>query len=495
MNNVSKNLNLHNEENFNFDEEMPTQWGSVIVPAGEEWYLNGEKIKFKHYLPLATSSFINRLKIVLAYRSMRYTYSTIYAEFNRLLAFSRFLSVRGWKNIDEISEEQIICWHSELTKLNKTHELGSLRGLLLASKIFLDVPLINEAAANQLVQLRLPGSPKGNRVNDPESGRMTLAEREIFETKARQAYEIGKIGTQEFLVLVLFNSFGLRLIDFSGLKVKDLNIGKATIDIPSGKSGESPRSRMSYGNQLDKSIASLFKEIINGLPSEAPLFIIEGSSARLQEGFFDGHMTEHSWSNFLQRAIRKLELGFHLNAYRFRYTVGTEAYRETGNPYVAAQVLRHSDIQNVKVYVNEIVLAEAHDKVVSEVFKDVDAVIAAGVKAKTFNGAIITKQNYKEGRLHAVRAREQTGNFDPIGGCAGKRGCAMGVPISCYCCASFRPIEEANHYGMLCATLSEYFSIVDDDSKRATSLVSAILGMAQVCYLTGQGISHNRRFN
>lgn len=495
MDDVSQNINQLHVEDFNFDEGIPTQWGGIIVPAKDEWFLNNDSIKFKHYRLVVTDSFVNRLKIVLAYRAMRFTYSTVKGEFNRLLAFIRFLASSGRKNIDVISEEQIVLWHSELTKLSKTYELGALRGLLLASRIFLEAPLIQDAAADHLLQLRLPGSPKGSKVNDPDGGRMTLAERDILETKARQAYEKEVIGTQEFLVLILFNTFGLRLIDFSGLKVKDVNIGKATIDIPCGKSGELPRSRMSYGNQLDPCVASLFNEITPGRSGEAPLFVIEGSNARTQEGVFDGHMTENSWSDYLQRVIKKLELGFHLNAYRFRYTVGTEAYRETGNPYVAAQVLRHSDIQNVKVYVNEIVLAEAHDKVVSEVFKDVDAVIAAGVKAKTFCGKIIAEQNYKEGRLYAVRAREQTGNFDPIGGCAGKKECAMGIPISCYCCASFRPIEEADHYGMLCATLSEYFAIVEDDPKRATSLVSAILGMAQVCYLTGQGFGRKSRYN
>lgn len=502
MSDLETNGKAIGAEDFDFDEEITTQWGGKLIPRDDEWYLDAYSIYFNRLAKFSTSGFVARFKIVLAYRAMRYAASTIRNDFNRAYEFLRFLGERGFSDVDVFTEEHIVCWFSGLTEAERKHQLGALRGVLLTSKIFLSNPLLDDDATGYLTQLRLPGNPKGGRVNDSEQGRMTLAERDLFETRSRQAYEMGRIDSQELLTLVLFNAFGLRLIDYSALKVKDVHIefsdaviSKATIDIPSGKSGETPRSKISRGNALDHDVAVLLHDLISERPDDSPLFDIEESEARTQTGVLEGHHTVTTWNNYLQAAINKLHLGFHLNSYRFRYTVGTEAYRETGNPYVAAAVLRHSDIQNVKVYSNEIILAQAHDRVVAEVFKDIDAVIAAGVKANTFVGTIITEQNYMEARLLAVRAREQIGNFDPIGGCGGKAGCSQGAPVACYCCFKFRPISDADHYGMLCATLSDYFLALEEDEKRAASLISAILGMAQVCYLTGQELSPSGKVN
>lgn len=495
-------LGKTSDEDFNFNEEIVTQWGGRLTPSDDDWYLNGQTICFKKLSQFATEDYIKRLKIVLAYRAMRFAAVTIRNDFNRVDEFLRFLRECGVSDVDAFTEEHLIRWLSGLTELERKHQLGALRGVLLSSVIFLNKPLLEAGAVSYLSQLRLPGNPKGGRVNDLEQGRMTLAERDLFETRSRQAYEMGRIDAQEFLTLILFNAFGLRLVDYSSLKVKDVHVElsdskilKASIDIPSGKSGGKPRSKISRGNAVDHDVAILLHDLITGRSADSPLFDIEGSEARTQTGVLEGHHTVITWSNYLQGIIYKLHLGFHLNSYRFRYTVGTEAYRETGNPYVAAAVLRHSDIQNVKVYANEIILAQAHDRVVAEVFKDIDAVIAAGLEAKTFVGTVITEQNYKEAKLLAVRAREQIGNFDPLGGCGGKVGCSQGAPVACYCCFKFRPIRESDHFGMLCATLSEYFAVLEEDDNRAASLVSAILGMAQVCFLTGQGLSPGAKVN
>ena len=368
--------------------------------------------------------------------------------------------------------------------------------MLLDSRIYLNAPLLDAAAAAYIENLTIPGNPKGVRVNDPDQGRLTLAEREIFETKSRQRYESGRLNSQELLTLVLFNSFGLRPIDYAGMKVKDFHIeysngeiSRATVDIPVGKSGETPRSKMSIGNLLDHDVALLFRSITHGRSREEPLFDCEDSTAARQTGALAGHISPQTAALYLQRIIGVLALDFNLNAYRFRYTVGTEAFRETGNPYVAAAVLRHSDTQNVKVYANEIILAQAHDRVVAKMFMDINAIFAAAIKAKTFAGIIISEQNFKDARAIAVRAPEQTGKFKAIGGCLGELGCAQGMPVACYCCHKFRPIREADHFAMLCATLKAYFVALETDDKQATSLVSAILGMAQVCQLTHQGIA------
>jgi len=70
-------------EEFDFDEEITTQWGGKIIPRNDEWFLENHNINFRKLARLSTNSFVERFKIVLAYRSMRYAYRTITNDFNR----------------------------------------------------------------------------------------------------------------------------------------------------------------------------------------------------------------------------------------------------------------------------------------------------------------------------------------------------------------------------------------------------------------------------
>ncbi len=477
-------------EMYDLDQPIVTQWGGKIIPRDEKWFLEGRSINFSKLLPYVSASFVFRFKVLMAFRCQINAYMTLYMYYDVIVSLLKFLRSRGCNEINVITCEHVLWWQAALVKADREYVLGSLRRFFLDSADMLNEPLVDAEAATLLARLVIPGGPKGQKVNDPDHGRMTLAERQIFETKARQEFEKNNIHFSEFLALILFNSFGLRTIDFVSFKVLDVhlimsngNVVSATIDIPYGKTGQPPRSRMSYGNSVDLKVAELLKLKISKRPPNAPLFELSDSCAPRQTGILEGHMCVSSATVYLMEIIGKLSLGFHLNPYRFRYSVGTEAYRETGSPYITARVLRHSDIQNVIVYVNEIVLAQAHDRVAAEVFKDISEVIGAGVKAKTFSGVVITKQVFKKGDLATVRAREELGNFAPIGGCAGGLRCAQGVPVACYCCLKFRPIKEADHHGMLKATLANYFLFLEKDEKIASSLIPPILGMAQVCYL------------
>lgn len=495
---LSSNFNIaNNSEAFDFHKTIITQWGAEITPNENRWFLQEHFIDFDDLIVYASRNFINRLKIVLAYRSMKLSYHTILNDYYRTRDLLKFLNSRGINNIEVFTEENLIWWRAILKSADREYNLGAIKSVLLDSEIYLDICLVESSALSYLKGATVSGNPKGIRVNDRDMGRLTLAEREIFETRARQCFERRVIDSQEFLALILMNSYGLRTIDLASLKVLDIKIkylngeiSESTIDIPICKSGESPRSKMSYGNRIESEVALLFKSHIKGVPPNYPLFNDKNSCAARQTGILENHLSPGTISWYLQRSINKMELDFNLNSYRFRYTVGTEAFRETGNPYVAAAILRHSDIQNVKVYANEIILAQAHDRVVNQVFSDINSVFEAAVKAKTFSGILISRQNYNDENVIAVRAMKQIGNFTPIGGCTGELGCAQGMPVACYCCRKFRPIRESDHFGMLCSTLNSYFETVIFDEKLATSLVSSILGMAQVCHLTGQGRDH-----
>lgn len=482
-------------DGFNLELEINTQWGAKLTPASDKWYLEDYNFDFSTLSQFASDDFIKRVKITSACRSQRCSHETIENDLVRLRELLRFVNDTSKSEVEILTSKQLINWRSKLG-VEREYQLGALRGYFFESKLLLGDGLIDESAEIYLEEAEFAGNSKGNRVNDLDQGRMTIHERAIFENKSRVAFQNKIITKQQFLMLILFNSFGLRIVDYISLKVKDAQfqweqgrlIG-ATLDIPYSKTGSPPRSKMANGNRVDPDVALLLYSVVKNRGAELPLVDVKSSFAKRQTGILDGHITRSTAQIYLSRTVKKLKLGFNLNSYRFRYTVGTETFRETGNPYVAAFVLRHSDIQNVRVYTNEIVLAQAHDRVANNVFKDFASLVETAAKVNSFQGIVISKQNYEQAKIIAIRAREQIGKFDPIGGCTGKLSCFQGAPIACYCCPKFRPILEADHMGMLQSTIEVYFSTEEHDPKQAVSLVPAIFGMAQVCYLTQNLIS------
>lgn len=483
-------------DEFNLDLEVRTQWGGVIKPSNDKWYLEDHDFDFSQFTDYATEDFVRRVKITSSCRSQRCSHHTVENDLSRLKDLLKDAYKSDTGLIDVITEKQLVDWRTSLKKKDQDYQLGALRGYLTESDLILDNGLISQSAAVYLAESDFQGNVKGSRVNDLEQGRLSIHERAIFENNARVSFQNKKITKQQFLMLILFNSFGLRIVDFIGLKVKDAhfeweqgNLIGATLDIPYSKSGSPPRSKMAKGNKIDPEVALLLYAVVKDRDPEQPLIVIKNSFARKQTGVLEGHITHSTAHIYLHRTVKLLKLGFNLNSYRFRYTVGTETYRETGNPYVAAYVLRHSDIQNVRVYTNEIVLAQAHDRVVNNVFKDFASLVETAAKVNSFQGVVISKQNFEQAKLIAIRAKEQIGKFDPIGGCSGKLSCYQGAPVACYCCPKFRPIQEADHMGMLRSTIDVFFATTEKDPKQAASLVPAIFGMAQVCYLTQNRIA------
>jgi integrase len=483
-------------EAFNLNLEIRTQWGAKLIPAADKWYLEDYNFDFTTFCEFASDDFIRRAKITSACRSQRCSHETIENDLVRLRDLLRNASAVAQSKIMFVTAKHLINWRTSLNEVGREYQLGALRGYLIESRLLLGDGLIDESAEIYLEEAEFKGNTKGNRVNDLEQGRMSIHERAIFENNARVAFQNKKITKQQFLMLILFNSFGLRIVDYISLKVKDAHfdwmqgelIG-ATLDIPYSKTGSAPRSVMAKGNKIDPDVALLLYAVVKDRDPEESLVKIKSSFARKQTGILDGHITRSTAQIYLYRTVKRLNLGFNLNSYRFRYTVGTETYRETGNPYVAAYVLRHSDIQNVRVYTNEIVLAQAHDRVVNNVFKDFASLVETAAKVNSFQGVVISKQNFEQAKLIAIRAKEQIGKFDPIGGCSGKLSCYQGAPVACYCCPKFSPIQEADHMGMLRSTIDVFFATTEKDPKQAASLVPAIFGMAQVCYLTQNKIA------
>jgi hypothetical protein len=133
---------------------------------------------------------------------------------------------------------------------------------------------------------------------------------------------------------------------------------------------------------------------------------------------------------------------------RFRFTIATHMAEEGASLFHIAEVLDHSDTQNVRVYV------ETASSITEPVAKATDSALEPLVKR--FQGKIVESVGDSQGRLIPASAPHLEIDFLDVGG-IGLCGldvradglCRLLPPISCYLCPSFAALRDGPHERML----------------------------------------------
>jgi hypothetical protein len=138
---------------------------------------------------------------------------------------------------------------------------------------------------------------------------------------------------------------------------------------------------------------------------------------------------------------------------RFRYTLGTEAAREGASPARIAELLDHTDLQNVKVYV------EASSYVVNQLGKRFDEVF--GPIARRFRGKVVDSHRepafpgvlpkiIPSTSLHLPVLPVDVGGIGMCGRDIQKHGlCRLAPPLTCYPCEFFAAFRDGPHAEVL----------------------------------------------
>jgi hypothetical protein len=133
---------------------------------------------------------------------------------------------------------------------------------------------------------------------------------------------------------------------------------------------------------------------------------------------------------------------------RFRFTIATHMAEEGASLFHIAEVLDHSDTQNVRVYV------ETASSITEPVAKATDSALEPLVKR--FQGKIIDSADGSQGPLIPASAPHLGIDHLDVGG-IGLCGlnaradgpCRLLPPISCYLCPSFAALRDGPHEQML----------------------------------------------
>jgi hypothetical protein len=156
--------------------------------------------------------------------------------------------------------------------------------------------------------------------------------------------------------------------------------------------------------------------------------------------------------------------------------VGTRAAAEGHGELIIAELLDHTDTQNVGVYV----------EAVPGMIERIDRAVAMQLAplAQAFAGVIIENESQAR-RAGDPSSRICGPQFDasmkPMGNC-GKHGfCGLFAPIACYTCYSFQPWLDGQHEAVLEHLITERERLLASSDIRIASINDrTILAVAEV---------------
>lgn len=481
---------------------VKTRDGATFDPRPDVWrvptLLLGTGVTDFTTLEAFTSTAIHKLKLAL----IRYVEANSYAHYKnlteRLLEFYR-RTIANEVNIDSLSLGHITSYRAGLTRATEW-KLATLR-ILLCNMDDWGYGICNDDAVQYLRDATIKGNIKGTavRVRDPEKGAFSDIELLSIQSALNDAYAEGRIELPEYSMVWLFLAYGARPIQIASLKECDLHISLDgnegrfyTLRMPRAKQrGNSHRDSFKSrhcGKQLGE-LLELLREHnrstrphVDDMPEGSwPMFVAPTAGA--MPGF-KYHYSSSALGAVIQATINR-EVRIKANPRRFRITLAQRAVDDGKDQYTVAELLDHSDTQNVKVYY------EASPATVERLDRHLAMELAP--LAQAFTGHLVGSEDQAQrGADPMSRIYDKTlqNNVDrPLGTCGQMSFCGLHAPVACYTCRHFQPWLDAPHEEYLQALTDERERMIADgySSKIYSIKDRTILAVAEVIQLCEAG--------
>lgn len=419
-------------------------------------------------------------------------------QYTRLLHFARYLALSR-PRIRNISSADLLNYRASLSQKNEWY-LGNLCSSLRKWHR-LGLSGIDDEVISLLDGLRIKGNRKGEAVltMNPVEGPYTSIEQEAIQTALNDAFASGAIEEGAFLLAWLFMALGQRPVQYAAMKVCDVHVetsgdgeAKYWIDVPRAKQrgNAHPRVEMKRRPLISQigrplvayvtRIKASFEGVLDPV-DQAPLFPTV-ARRRFAEGY-QYHRTADGLSNMLNKTLNNLKVHSErtggpltIMPIRFRRTFGTRAAQEGHGELVIAEMLDHSDTQNVGIYVAAI----------PEIAARIDRAIAMTLAplAQAFKGRIVQdsgetmRRDKSSSHIRDLRI-DQSGQT--MGWCGQHSFCGLSVPIACYTCRSFEPWVDGPHELVLDYLLQRRDRLLSTTDPRLAAVNDrSILAVAQV---------------
>lgn len=478
-------------------EHAITRGGHAYFPERDVWRINSIRRSIIYNFNIAknvlSDSTIMSFKRVMVWYLSEYSADHATNVFFRFNAFLRFLA-ETYDDVSEITSAQILSYRSHLPT-SKQWYLGVISGFMKQwhemgfTGVQSDVPRLFDA-------LRIKGNAKGVAVRtmDPTTGPFDDMELQSIHEALNDAYAKGAVKTEDFLLVRLFAALGVRPVQIAAMKCKDLMVGRDEdglptyiLNVPRAKlRGREIRSSMKP-RLIVREIGEILEAWICHLQKTNPVDAICAGDLPIFPRWWSTVVTgyeHHNSSDAIRRRVNSIcnslnvlssRTGERLkvSSRRFRYTLGTRAAEEGHGELVIAELLDHSDTQNVAVYV------EANPAIAERIDKATALELAP--IAQAFCGMIVENEERAD-RGDDLTSRIGSPSIGHVGTC-GKFGfCGGRAPIACYTCRNFQPWVDAPHEELLDHLIQERNRLLDTtgDERIASTNDRAIMAVADV---------------
>ena len=330
-----------------------------------------------------------------------------------------------------ISAAALMDYRSRLAR-EDLHYLGHVAAFLKfwAERSY---PGIDRDVLHFFDSIKIPGNVKGTavRTRHPTKGPFTDVELQGITLTAREAYRVGRVSKQDFAILLTLSATGARPGQASMLVCGDLlppRRGTSTMRLLVPSLKKRTRERLTRERPIPDELAALLSELVEerhlderfpGIPAEErPIFTTEHPAYELLE---EAHIGRLGINDALRRVQKTINLRSErtaapviLSARRFRATLGTRAAEAGHPPVVIADLLDHTDLQHVGVYV------ETRPSIVDRM----DAALHGLLEplAGLFTGTVVADET-EAGLADATSRRVAADSGGNVGTCGGPWSC------------------------------------------------------------------------
>lgn len=405
---------------------------------------------------------VHHLKWAMTISLQNKSYSHSMSQYYRFRSFYKLVLEQADIVHERIELPHILTFKGGLTAATEWY-LGVVR-ILLADMNALGFGIASEEVIEYLAAATIRGNVKGTsvRTRDPAKGAFTDTELLSIQSALNDAFANGKINLDAYAITWLFLAYGPRPIQIAALKERDLIISESAeghlyaLRMPRAKQhGQKARDSFKtrycgkqVGALLESVIASNKSRLSRSLSAgeDWPMFM--ASSSGLLPGLA-WHLTSADVGKVVNHTIGKVT-GLKTNARRFRITLAQRAADDGKDKHTLAELLDHSDTQNVEVYY------EASPVMVLRLDRHLAMEMAP--LAHAFAGVVVsTEQGARRGDDRSSRIFDRSLNnvTEALGSCGQMSFCGLAAPFACYTCRHFQPWIDGPHEEFMAALIAD----------------------------------------
>lgn len=407
----------------------------------------------------------------------------------------------GWSCL---SVETLTAFRDHIiTSSDGGNHLARVRAFYNWGSFVLRDAAFDPVVANELKAFRIRGNVKGKavRTRDPIRGALTGDERDALIRGALAP----NVPINERIIALLFVELGPNPNQLVRLKQKDLTMVRPVVGRgPAPEFGMDvsyflrvPRNKKHTGARdtrtrpISVRLGALLEPRARGDP-EAPLL--------------DWLRTEQPEAE-INSALRRLVVAAHvtstrvegllpITARRLRYTLATEMANEGHSMEKIADVLDHSDLQNVRVYVESSSAVVDRLAVLDEIYDP----LVRRFQGQLLPAASVAHPNGTPRKVVPGRALQLPMlDVGGIGLCGHSGVCSKAMPLACYTCESFAAFIDGPHDQVVAAMAQHMDAIVETGAadlriplQLANSLAAGRQLLAQIASARSAAVGEER---